>query len=133
MDIKTQASTLRTPKEVAARFKGAAATARRLPSAEVQGYFNSWPKIIRESWETLTLEKSPKSFPPDPKAIDHMMETMRWLQWIEQPERHLVLGFSMGVPRENMANERGISRSTLWRRYKAALTEITTKLNDAGK
>lgn len=32
---------------VAERFREAAQTARRLPKVTVQGYFNTWPAILR--------------------------------------------------------------------------------------
>jgi hypothetical protein len=59
-----------TIETVADRFIEAARTAHRLPPVRVQGYFNSnachgktcWPRVYR--------------FPPDPAAIDRMLETM---------------------------------------------------------
>ena len=68
---------------VAARYEEAASTARRLPSVRVQGYFNTWPAIKREAWESYAEEeRRPVRFPPEPAAIDRMIETMGWVAWL---------------------------------------------------
>ena len=38
----------------------------------------------------LADEKEYRPFPPSPDAIDRMLETMRWGQWLEVEQRHLV-------------------------------------------
>ncbi len=67
---------------VAERFREAAQTARRLPPVRVQGYFNTWPAILRQPWETYSGDDVLYRFPPDPAAIDRMEETMRWVRWL---------------------------------------------------
>ena len=80
-----------TPDDVANRFEDAAVTARRLPSANVQGYFNAWPTIVRCQWEMLaTDERVVCRFPPSPKDVENMLEVMLWVQWLEVEQRHLV-------------------------------------------
>ena len=80
-----------TPDDVANRFEDAAVTARRLPSANVQGYFNAWPTIVRCQWEMLaTDERVVCRFPPSPKDVEQMLEVMLWVQWLEVEQRHLV-------------------------------------------
>src|SRR5690606_8593580 len=79
-----------TIEDVAVRFEEAASTARRLPPVRVQGYFNCWPAIKRMSWENLGAEPTVYRFPPDPAAIERMLEVMRWVQWLEEEHRHLV-------------------------------------------
>lgn len=128
MDMKTQESSLWTPKAVAARFKEAAEVARRLPSAKVQGYFNSWPKIVRELWETLPEENSPIRPPLDPKAIDRMLESMRWLLCLDETERHIILDHAKRH-RSRIANSQGMSRTTRWRRWQDVLQKIVNHLN----
>ena len=69
-----------TPDDVANRFEDAAVTARRLPSANVQGYFNAWPTIVRCQWEMLaTDERVVCRFPPSPKDVEQMLEVMLWV------------------------------------------------------
>jgi hypothetical protein len=73
-----------TIETVADRFIEAARIAHRLPPVRVQGYFNCWPAIKRMPWENLGAEPRVYRFPPDPAAIDRMLETMRWVQWLEE-------------------------------------------------
>jgi hypothetical protein len=62
-----------------------------LPRVRVQGYFNVWPAFAREVWESYPDEEHVyRPLPPSPQAIDRMMETMRWVQWLEVEQRHLV-------------------------------------------
>lgn len=76
---------------VAARLEEAANTGRRLPPVRVQGYYTVWPVFVRQEWETLAAdEKIYRPFPPSPKDIDRMLEVMRWVQWLEVEQRHLV-------------------------------------------
>ena len=76
---------------VAARLEEAANTGRRLPTVRVQGYYTVWPVFVRQEWETLAAdEKVYRPFPPSPKDIDRMLEVMRWVQWLEVEQRHLV-------------------------------------------
>jgi hypothetical protein len=56
----------------------------------VQGYFNTWPAIVRKEWEVPADETVYRPFPPSPEAIDRMLETMRWVQWLEVEQRHRV-------------------------------------------
>ena len=80
-----------TMEDVAARFSDAAETGRRLPRVRVQGYFNVWPAFAREVWESCPDDEHVyRPLPPTPQAIDRMMETMRWVQWLEVEQRHLV-------------------------------------------
>jgi len=51
-----------TIEDVAARFEEAASTGRRLPPVRVQGYFNTWPVIVRKEWETFAhLHQTPST------------------------------------------------------------------------
>ncbi|MGH9895151.1 MAG: DUF6362 family protein, partial [bacterium] len=65
---------------VAERFAEAAETARRLPPVRVQGYFNLWPPIQRQPWETWgSSDIEPRPLPATPAAIERMLETMGWV------------------------------------------------------
>ena len=76
--------------DVAARFHEAVVTGRRLPPVRVQGYFNLWPPIVRQEWERYAEPDRVIRFPPEPVAIDRMLEAMGWVQWLEVESRHLV-------------------------------------------
>jgi hypothetical protein len=76
---------------VATRLEEAANTGRRLPPVRVQGYFTVWPAFVRHEWEIFADDdKVYRPFPPSPKDIDRMLEVMRWVQWLEVEQRHLV-------------------------------------------
>ena len=60
-----------TIEDVAARFEEAASTGRRLPPVRVQGYFNTWPIIVRKEWEAFAADETVyRPFPPSPGAIE---------------------------------------------------------------
>ena len=126
----------RTPwaiEEVAARFEEAASTARRLPPVRVQGYFNCWPAIARREWETFAAdERVYRPFPPSPDAIDRMLETMRWVQWLEVEQRHLVWMRAKRYGWRDISIRFACDRTTAWRHWQRALGIVAEKLNGEG-
>ena len=118
---------------VAARFEEAARTARRLPPVRVQGYFNSWPAFVRKEWESFAADKKVyQPFPPSPEAIDRMLETMRWVQWLEVEQRHLVWMRAKRYGWRDITIRFACDRSTAWRRWQRALEIVATNLNGEG-
>lgn len=119
-----------TADEVANRFTQAAATGRRLPPVKVQGYFNTWPALAREAWETLSLE-TPRlpSFPPTPKALDQMMEAMRWIIGLAETQRHLVWMRAHGHAWHEIGKRLGCDRNTAYRRWQKAIQQVVDQLN----
>ena len=119
-----------TTEDVAARFEEAARTARRLPRVRVQGYFNVWPAIVRDQWEVIGNDE-PRAyrFPPEPKAIEQMMETMRWVNWLEVEQRHLVWMRAGHHDWKEISRRFGCDRTTAWRRWQRALDLIAEQLN----
>lgn len=120
-----------TAMQVADRFRDAFFTARSLPPERMQGYFNAWPTILRQSWEGIgaDVQHRPCRFPPTGKAVDEMLETMRWIQVLEESDRHIVWGYARKIPRLIIAKKLGIGRTTLHRRYASAIQKITDHLN----
>jgi Domain of unknown function (DUF6362) len=114
---------------VAERFREAAETARRLPPVRVQGYFNTWPAILREPWETYAAEDGLCRFPPDPSAIERLEETMRWVLWLTEEQRHLVWMRSEDRGWRDICRRFGCDRTTAWRRWQKALTVVVERLN----
>lgn len=122
MKMKTQTRTIWTVETVMARFEEAAKTAHSLPRAKVQGYFNVWQVILPGT-------EKPSSF-ADPKAIERMEESSRWIQWLDNPnDRNLIWLFVGGVRRKKIAETYGISKSTMERRVKYLLQQIVDRLN----
>ena len=104
-----------TAEDVAHRFEDAAVTARRLPSANVQGYFNNWPTIVRSAWEVLAAEdRVICRFPPTPKDVEDMLEVMRWVQWLEVEQRHLVWMRANRYGWRDICARFGMGRTSAW-------------------
>ena len=123
-----------TPEDVANRFEDAAVTARRLPPANVQGYVNAWPTIVRCQWEMLaTDERVVCRFPPSPKDVEQMLEVMLWVQWLEVEQRHLVWMRAKRYGWRDICTRFAIGRSTAWRHWNQAMALMAEKLNDSRK
>jgi len=118
-----------TLEQVAERFREAAETAHRLPSVRVQGYFNTWPAIRREPWERFADDDRMLRFPPSPDAIDRMEETMRWVLWLTEEERHLVWMRAEEWEWKEIARRFACDRNTAWRRWQKALRLVVEQLN----
>lgn len=120
-----------TLEDVAARLTDAAETARRLPPVRVQGYFNTWPAFMREEWESYSAEEPVyRPIHPSPVAIEQMLETMRWVQWLIIENRHLVWMRANGYEWHQIGRRFGCNRTTAWRRWKSALQKLTNHLNE---
>jgi len=125
--------TIWTSDDVAARLAEAASTARRLPPVRVQGHFNCWPAFARQEWEAFAAdEKVHRPWPPSPQAIDRMLETMRWVQWLEVEQRHLVWMRAKRHGWREISIRFACDRSTAWRRWQRALETVAANLNGAG-
>lgn len=119
-----------TNDDVAKRFEEAANTGRRLPPVRVQGYFNTWPAILRQPWETYSGDDVLYRFPPDPAAIDRMEETMRWVLWLTEEQRHLVWMRAEERGWREICRRFGCDRTTAWRRWQKALDIVACRLNE---
>jgi hypothetical protein len=120
-----------TMDDVAARLAEAAETGRRLPRVGVQGYFNVWPEFKREPWEVMgSPQEGYRPLPPTPEAIDRMLEAMRWMQWLEVDERHLVWMRAKHYEWKFICRRLGRDRTTAWRRWQKALQLVADHLND---
>ena len=122
-----------TVEEVAARFVEAVETARRLPRVSVQGYFNVWPAFARDAWEAYPdVEQVYRPLPPSPVAVDRMLETMRWVLWLEEEQRHLVWMRAKDIDWKVIARRLACHRTTAWRCWQKSLEIVATKLNGEG-
>ena len=120
--------------DVAARFEDAAVTGQRLPPVRVQGYFNTWPAFVRTEWEAFSSDaREYRPFPPSPADIDRMLETMRWVQWLEVEQRHLVWMRAKRYGWRDITIRFACDRSTAWRRWQKALEIVASNLNTEGR
>jgi Domain of unknown function (DUF6362) len=121
-----------TIEDVAARFEDAALTSRRLPRVRVQGYFNCWPAIVRSEWEKLAgNERQYCNFPPSPRDVEKMLEVMRWVQWLDVEQRHLVWMRAKRYGWREITIRFACDRTTAWRHWQRALQTVTDQLNAA--
>lgn len=123
-----------TVEDVAARLEDAATTGRRLPPVRVQGYFNCWPAFVRTEWEAFSAdEKVYRPFPPSPEAIDRMLETMRWVQWLEVEQRHLVWMRAKRFGWREISIRFACCTKTAQRQWQKALQRLADHLNEQVK
>ena len=116
--------------DVDARLRQAVLTAHRLPPVRVAGYFSLWPAILRTEYERMAADVPRKlRFPPTPVDIEQMLETMRWVQWIEIEQRKLVWMRAERYRWDDIARRFGCAARTAQRRCDAALHMITLHLN----
>ena len=119
-----------TVERVDERFREAAITAHRLPPVRVQGYFNTWPIIVRKEWEAFAADETVyRPVPPTPDAIERMLETMKWVQWLEVEQRHLVWMRAKRYGWRDITIRFACDRTTAWRRWQRALQTVTDQLN----
>lgn len=121
-----------TPDDVSARFYEAAVTARGLPPVRVQGYFNCWPAFARSQWEAFSADEPVhRSFPPSPENVDRMLETMRWVQWLDVEQRHLVWMRSKGYGWREISIRFACCTKTAQRHWQHSLDCVAINLNSA--
>lgn len=115
--------------EVEERLRSAARTLRRLPNVKVQGYFSTWPTIIREPLEILQMEPEPLRIKPSMADITEMEEVLFvWLKWLEPEERRLVWLRAERVRWKLICGRFGMGRTKAWEMYRRALACIAAKL-----
>ncbi len=116
--------------DVANRFHEATQTSRRLPPVRVQGYFNVWPLFARQEWEVMSnTDVELRAMPPTPEAVERMLEAMRWVQWLEEEQRHLIWMRAKEYEWKDICRRIGCDRTTGWRRWQRALAVVATQLN----
>lgn len=119
-----------TRDHVAARFEEAADTGRRLPPVSVQGYFNTWPAFARKAWEGFAdKDVAYRPQPPTPEAIERMLESMRWIQWLEVEQRHLVWMRAKRTGWRDIAIRFACCTKTAQRHWQRAVQTVTDRLN----
>ena len=114
---------------VAARFAEAAETARSLPPGQGQGYFNSWSMLAFQVPDRYPdPQHIGRPISPGPADIERMLETMRWVQWLDPESRHIVWMRADRYGWKEVCRRIGCDRSTAWRRWKRALMVVTVQL-----
>ena len=71
-----------TADDVADHLEEAFRTLRKLPPVKVQGYFGTWPQILRSAREIAAMEPEPMRVWPSAAAITRLERTFDWVLWI---------------------------------------------------
>jgi hypothetical protein len=122
-----------TIEDVAARFVDAAQTARRLPNTNPQGHFNPWMTLAMHIPDRYPdPQRAYRLPPPGPQAIERMLETMRWVQWLEVEQRHLVWMRAHRHGWRDITARFACDRTTAWRRWQRAMEAVAARLNGGG-
>jgi hypothetical protein len=117
-----------SPTDIEARLEEAAATLKKLPGIRMGGFFSTWPAIIRTAAETYAQDRTLKvRIPPTAQAISRMEETFDWLGWLDADDTRLVWLRAEGVRWKPICWQLGVSRATAWRRWAAAMIEISRR------
>src|SRR3546814_17884912 len=66
-------------------------------------------------------ERLYRPMPPSPQAVERMLETMRWVQWREVEQRHLVWMRSHRYRWEQIGRRFAYTARTAQQRYAAAI------------
>ncbi|MGQ0665167.1 MAG: DUF6362 family protein [Pseudomonadota bacterium] len=105
---------------------------RRLPAVKVQGYFRTWPPVIRDFWEAFGWhEVRVRLGPPQAAANDRMDEALIWLSWLEPDDARLVWLRACAVYWKLITWRLGVGRTTAWRHWVAALGTVASRLDGA--
>ena len=119
--------------DVEARFLDAAHTAYRLPPVRVQGYNNPWMSLAMQTPSRYPdTERVYRPMSPSPEAIERMLETMKWVQWLEIDQRHLVWMRAKRYGWHQIGRRFACDRTTAWRRWQRALQTVADQLNALG-
>jgi hypothetical protein len=122
-----------TAKDIENRFLEAISTLKKLPSENVQGYFNLWPAMKLTALEIIQQDVLPMRLLATPAAITRLDEVLTWLPWLAVDERRLVWQRASRVRWKNICWELGCDRSTAWRRWQTALEKIAASLNSRAR
>jgi hypothetical protein len=119
-----------TADAVAARFAEAAETAHKLPRVRPAGYFNPWMTLAMQVPERYPdPERVYRSMLPSPQAVERMLETMRWVQWLDLEQRHLVWMRANRYEWQQIGRRFACDRNTASRRWHRVMELVAHQLN----
>lgn len=113
---------------VAARFDECVTTLHRLPGERSLGYASYWPEMQYQPHELARQAPPAIRLQATPDQISRMEETLSWISWIGQEERHLVWLRAYRTPWREIARQTGFSRTSAQRYWLAALLKIADRL-----
>ena len=125
-----EAHTQWTVEQVANRFAEAAWTAHRLPRMGPRGYFNPWMTTAFQVPDRYPdPERLYRPLPPSPQDVERMLEAMRWVQWLEVEQRHLVWMRANRYEWQQIGRRFACDRNTASRRWHRVMELVAWRLN----
>jgi len=110
------------------RFEECVSTLRKLPGDRRLSYINYWPDIIYSPRDLAFQEPAPIKLWATPDQITRMDETLSWLHWVNQGERHLIWFRAEGVSWREIACRTGFPKTSAQRYWQRALLVISRRL-----
>lgn len=130
-----------TPVEIEERFEEAALTLKRMPNppgSGPSGYGSSWPAYVQEAKHAYGYHEARMRVVPNAAEIQRMEEALDWLRLIDHPEpgrsaidRRIVWMRADGHRWRTVCRAVGLGRSQAWRRWSAALIQLSRALGKA--
>ena len=74
-------------------------------------------------------ERLYRPLPPSPQDVERMLEAMRWVQWLEVEQRHLVWMRANRYEWQQIGRRFACDRNTAARRWKRLMELIAWRLN----
>ncbi|MEO5334734.1 MAG: DUF6362 family protein [Magnetococcus sp. YQC-5] len=122
-----------TPKMVVDRLETAASTLCCIPatSLKARAHDRGWPAVIMGVVDARSLDESVVRLGiPPADAVTRMDDAMEWLHWLAEPDQvRLVWLRASRTPWKMIMRRFGISRSTAFTRWNAAILQIVAILN----
>ncbi len=119
-----------TVDDVAARFAEAAETAHRLPRVGPSCYFNPWMTLAMQAPDRYPdPDRLYRPMPPTHESIERMLETSRWMQWLEVEQRRLIWMRANRYEWQQIGRRFACDRNTASRRWHRAMELVAFRLN----
>lgn len=121
-----------TRETVEKRLEEAATTLRFLPDPRAsgpKGFGSSWPDYVRDPWHAYGYHAARARIVPSAAEISRMEECLEWLALLPPEDARIVWLRATGMRWGTLGRALKCSRSTLWRRWVAALMTLTLRLN----
>lgn len=114
---------------VAKYIEEAMLTLRMLPLDTLQQYINAWPGIIYGPNTSPFRESKFAKLLVTPDAISRLDQALTWMRCVDSVERRLLWRRASNIPVKIICEEFRRDRTTLWRKWIAALGKISKHLN----
>ena len=113
---------------VAKRFEEAVDVLQILPDPGYLGYSSRWPDMLYLPREIARQTPKRMRLSATPQQVTRMIDTCRWVSFVNEGARHLIWQRAEGLPLRMIAQCIGVSRSTVHKRWRKNLQIIADEL-----